>query len=91
MTNPIGNAVTGFRAGPQATIQILDPSGVPATTGAEPSDVTTARNAKRLYVLNGGAGTISGFSIDSASGALTSLGPAVGGLPVTGAAGLAVR
>lgn len=91
VTNTMSNSVTGFRAGPQATLQILDPTGVTATTGAEPSDVATTRNSKLLYVLNGGDGTISGFSIDGASGKLTSLGPAVGGLPVTGSAGLAVR
>lgn len=91
VTNTMSNSVTGFRAGPQAALQILDPAGVTATTGAAPADVATTRNSKLLYVLNGGDGTISGFSIDSASGALTSLGPAVGGLPVTGAAGLAVR
>ena len=91
VTNTMSNSVTGFREGPQATLQILDPTGVTATTGAEPSDIATTRNSKLLYVLNGGDGTISGFSIDGTSGALTSLGPAVSGLPVTGAAGLAVR
>ena len=91
VTNTMSNSVTGFRSGPQATLQLLDPTGVTATTGAEPADVATTRSSKLLYVLNGGDGTISGFSIDGTSGALTSLGPAVSGLPVTGSAGLAVR
>lgn len=91
-SNTMSNSITGFRVGAQGALQMLDPNGVTATAGVEPIDVATTRNSKYLYALNRADGTLSGWSIDNASGALTSLQTPVGGLPVTGAAsGLAVR
>src|SRR5262249_21207809 len=85
--NFASNTLTGFSTTQNGTLTLLNVDGVTATTGPSPADLATA-NPKYLYALNSGDGTISGFKIDRATGALTSLGTAVAGLPTNGAAGL---
>ena len=85
--NTGSNSISGFHMKKGGQLTLLDASGVTATTGNAPADLTFA-GQRYLYVLNSQDGTISGFKVNRATGALTSLGPAVSGLPTTGAAGL---
>jgi len=85
--NTGSNSISGFHMKKGGQLTLLDASGVTATTGNAPADLTFA-NQRYLYVLNSQDGTISGFKVNRATGALTSVGPAVSGLPTTGAAGL---
>jgi 6-phosphogluconolactonase (cycloisomerase 2 family) len=85
--NTGSNSISGFHLKKGGQLTLLDASGVTATTGNAPADLTLASD-RYLYVLNGQDGTISGFKVNRATGALTSVGSAVSGLPTTGAAGL---
>jgi 6-phosphogluconolactonase len=85
--NNVSNTITGFHTSANGQLTLLNVDGITATTGNAPADMATA-NPKYLYVLNSQDGTISGFKIDRNTGALTSLGTAVAGLPTAGAAGL---
>lgn len=86
-SNFVSGTLSGFQVTANGKLTLLNVDGVTATTGPSPADLATA-NPKYLYVLNSGDGTISGFKVDRATGALTSLGASVAGLPTSGAAGL---
>jgi 6-phosphogluconolactonase (cycloisomerase 2 family) len=84
-TNTGSASVSGYRVGHDGSLQLLDPDGVAATTGAGPIDANISRNGRYLYTLNSGSGSIGAFRI-GADGSLTTLGETAG-LPV-GANGL---
>jgi len=86
--NMDSNTITGYHTSGGGQLTLLNVDGVTATTGNAPADMATARHSRYLYVLNSMDGTISAFHIERSTGALTSLGPAVAGLPTVGAAGL---
>jgi len=79
-------SLSAFRVQPSGSLSLLDASGVSATTGAHPADMTFSHDGHRLFSLNNGDGTISGFMVKSNGelGADSSL----SGLPNT-SAGLA--
>ena len=60
---------------------LTEVTGSPYTVGADPKQLTVDPTGRYLYVVNqdrmAANGSVSAFSIDSASGQLTSLGPAV--------------
>lgn len=84
-TNTGSASVSGYRVGHDGSLQLLDPDGVAATTGAGPIDANISRNGRYLYTLNSGSGSIGAYRI-GADGSLTALGETAG-LPV-GANGL---
>lgn len=84
-TNTGSASVSGYRVGHDGSLQLLDPDGVAATTGAGPIDANISRNGRYLYTLNSGSGSIGAFRI-GADGSLTTLGETAG-LPA-GANGL---
>lgn len=90
VSNTGSNTITGFQVKNGVELDILVHSGLSATTGNGPADLATVRGMRFLYVLNTGDGTVEGFSVAN-DGSLTSLGPAVAGLPTVGAAGLVAR
>jgi 6-phosphogluconolactonase (cycloisomerase 2 family) len=79
-TNTASNSVSGYIVrGGQITLR--DAGGVTASTDAAPIDAAIARgNGSYLYVLNGAAGTIQLFRIDS-QGGLELLPGGAAGLP----------
>jgi 6-phosphogluconolactonase (cycloisomerase 2 family) len=84
-TNTGSASVSGYRVGHDGSLQLLDPEGVTATTGAGPTDADISRNGRYLYTLNSGSGSIGAYRI-GADGSLTALGETAG-LPA-GANGL---
>lgn len=86
-SNFVSGTISGFSVTANGKLALINVDGVTATTGPSPADLATA-NAKYMYVLNSGDGTISGFKMNRATGALTSLGAPVAGLPNNGATGL---
>jgi len=85
--------IASFRdeRGREHRVTLLDPSGLTYAfaRNAAPLDVGISRDGRFLYTLNAGTGTVAAFKVEL-DGHLTSLGE-VDGLPVDGAAGLAVR
>ena len=75
------NAISGYRAGPDGTLTLLDADGVTASTGAgsTPLDLAISVDGRYLYALNGGNHTLAEFRIGN-DGGLTPIG-ALGGLP----------
>jgi 6-phosphogluconolactonase len=90
VTNTGSGTVTGYEIGRSGSLSLLDADGVTGVTGpgSAPIDADFSGNGRFLYVLNGGNGTISGFSVDS-DGSLEPAGGATG-LPA-GAVGIAAR
>ena len=91
VSNTGSDSITGLRIQNNTQLTLLDPSGATARTGPKPQDLATVRGARFLYALNTGDGTISGWSVNKTTGALTALQAAVTGLPAVGAQGLAAR
>lgn len=91
VSNTGSDSITGFKIQGNTKLTRLDANGETAQTGSKPQDLATVRGDRYLYALNGGDGTISSWSVDKTTGRLTSLQPAVSGLPATGAQGLAAR
>lgn len=89
-TNNGTSAISGYRVDADGNLSLLDASGVTAPTGANPVDLAVTPDNRFLYAVNAGAGTISAYSIDPMTGALTGLGE-VDGLPDAGAVGIAAR
>lgn len=88
--NAGSGSISGFRVGPNGTLDLLDPSGETGLTGSgsHPTDMAQSRNGRFLYSLNNGNGTISAFG-SNADGSLHPL-MTISGLPTT-CAGLAGR
>jgi 6-phosphogluconolactonase len=86
--NTGSDSISGFATNAYGHLTLLNVDGVTATTGNKPADMATAKQSRYLYVLNSADGTISIFKVNRATGALTSIGSAVAGLPTVGAAGL---
>jgi 6-phosphogluconolactonase (cycloisomerase 2 family) len=84
-TNTGSASVSGYRVGQDGSLQLLDPDGVTASTGAGPIDADVSRNGRYLYTLNSGSGSVGAYRIE-ADGSLIALGES-GGLPA-GANGL---
>ena len=74
VANNVDSNITAFSV--KTTDGSLKEIGVPITVGVGPTMVLTDRSGSYLYVVNnnsGGVGSISGFSINPNSGALTTL------------------
>jgi 6-phosphogluconolactonase (cycloisomerase 2 family) len=87
-TNATSGSVSGYSVS-QGRLDLLDPDGKSAVTGAAPSDEAISQNSHFLYTLNGGAHTISSFSVSQSAGDLSVAGSPVA-VPV-GAVGIAAK
>jgi 6-phosphogluconolactonase len=88
VTNAATGNVSGFAIGHDGSLTLLDPSGVSATTGGNPTDAALDVASRFLYIRNGNQAAINVLAVD-ADGSLATL-PGIGGLPA-GAAGIAAR
>jgi 6-phosphogluconolactonase (cycloisomerase 2 family) len=90
VTNTGSSSITGFAVAFDGSLTRLDADGVTATTGAgsSPIDVDLSSDARFLYNLNAGSGTITGFSVGT-DGRLDTL-DMESGIPL-GATGLVAR
>jgi 6-phosphogluconolactonase (cycloisomerase 2 family) len=88
--NAASGTMSGFSVAPDGALQLLDPNGVTAVTGAgsHPADMAESHDGRFLFALANGNGTLGAFHV-TVSGSLQSLG-FKGGIP-TSAAGLAAR
>lgn len=88
--NAGSGSISGFRVGPNGTLDLLDPSDETGLTGggSHPTDMAQSRNGRFLYSLNNGNGTIGAFGSNQ-DGSLHPL-MTISGLPTT-CAGLAGR
>src|SRR5437667_6241187 len=82
--------ISGYSVAPDASITLLNPTGVSGNigTGSKPIDMALTANSRFLYVLNSGNNTLSVFRVNQ-DGSLDSL-TGVSGIP-SGANGLAAR
>jgi 6-phosphogluconolactonase len=87
-TNATSGSVSGYSA-QQGQLDLLDPDGKSALTGAGPTDEAISQNSHFLYTVNGGAHTITGFAVSQATGSLSAAGSPVA-VPV-GAVGIAAK
>lgn len=71
------NGVSAFSYDSTGNLTELTQLGSPYSVGTQPEGIAIDRAGKFLYVTNYGDGTVSAFSIDSKSGALTPMGAAV--------------
>jgi 6-phosphogluconolactonase (cycloisomerase 2 family) len=85
--NAHSGTISGFRVGPDASLSLLDASGLTANVGAGNIDLALTTNSRYLYQLHG-SGTITALRVQD-DGALETIG-VVGGLSA-GVAGLAAR
>ena len=74
-TNTGSNSVTGLKVNPNGSIELLDANGRTGETGdgTRPIDAIISSDGATLYVLSGGASTVTAFHI-AADGSLTNLG-----------------
>jgi 6-phosphogluconolactonase (cycloisomerase 2 family) len=79
-TNTGSDSITGYRAGVDGSLSLLDASGVTATTDAGPIDIAASVDGSFVYELNGNAGTAGIYAV-AADGSLTRVGRLTG-LPV---------
>ena len=56
-TNTGSDSITGYRAGTDGSLSLLDASGVTAATDAGPIDIAASIDGSFVYELNGNAGT----------------------------------
>ncbi len=93
-TSPVTRAVTGLRVASDGTLQLLDSSGLSASTAGAALDEAMSRDGRFLYVLNPTDLTFTASQIDTfkinADGSLTALGSTPASLP-GGSSGLAVK
>ena len=80
VSNTGSDNVSGYRIDRDGQPTLIGATGIVATTGAGPIDMTTSKNGRFLYVQTGTAGTIEEFHVNR-DGTLTPLG-VVTGLPV---------
>jgi 6-phosphogluconolactonase (cycloisomerase 2 family) len=88
-TNTGSGTLSGFSIGRDGRLTLLDADGATAASAGGPIDLDFSRDGRSLFVLNGGANTVTAFRVDASDGSLAAAG-LVGGLPV-GANGLAAR
>jgi len=88
-TNTGSGTLSGFSIGQDGRLTLLDADGATAASAGGPIDLDFSRDGRSLFVLNGGANTVSAFRVDASDGSLTEAG-LVGGLPA-GANGLGAR
>jgi 6-phosphogluconolactonase (cycloisomerase 2 family) len=88
VTNAASGNVSGFAVDRDGALSLLDPSGISAVTGGNPSDAALSENGRFLYVRVGNQGAIRAFRIGR-DGSLAPL-PGIAGLPAT-VAGLAAQ
>ena len=88
--NTGSGTLSGYRVGPDGSLQLLNADGVTGTTGvgSSPIDMALSRDSRYLYSLNSGNGTVSAFRVN-ANGSLAAL-PGLSGIPA-GANGLAAQ
>jgi 6-phosphogluconolactonase len=86
VTNAGTGNISGFAIGEDGSAALLNPDGVTAVTGGNPTDAALSHNGRYLYVRVAATSSIAIFHIN-ADGSLTSL-PALTGTP-GGLAGLA--
>jgi 6-phosphogluconolactonase (cycloisomerase 2 family) len=69
-TNTGSGSITGYAVGFDGSLTLLDGDGVTAETGAgsAPIDVDLSSDARFLYNLNAGSGTVTGFSVRTDGG-----------------------
>jgi 6-phosphogluconolactonase (cycloisomerase 2 family) len=89
-TNTGSSSISGYRIAPDASISLLSPDGMTASTGmgSSPIDLALTRDGRFLYALNGGSNTITGYRV-RANGSLAPV-ELMAGLPA-GTNGLAAR
>ncbi|HEX7255669.1 MAG TPA: beta-propeller fold lactonase family protein [Gaiellaceae bacterium] len=80
VSNTGSNTLSGYRIDGNGTPSLVGATGIVATTGEGPIDMTTAAGGRFLYAQTGAAGTVEEFSVNG-DGTLTRLG-VVTGLPV---------
>jgi 6-phosphogluconolactonase (cycloisomerase 2 family) len=80
VSNTASNSLSAFQIDRDGTPSLVGPTGVVATTGEGPIDLTTASRGRFLYAQTGIAGTVEEFRVNN-DGSLTRLG-IVSGLPV---------
>jgi hypothetical protein len=86
-TNTASSSISGFRIRPNGTLELLNASGVTATSDPGPIDAALSGGSSAyLYVLNAGGGSITVYRVEH-NGALTQIAGGVAGL--AGANGLA--
>lgn len=86
-TNTASNSISGYRIRPNGTLELLNASGVTATSDPGPIDAALSGGSSEfLYVLNAGGASITVYRVGQ-NGSLTQLSGGVTGL--AGANGLA--
>lgn len=90
VSNAGSGTITGLRIGRDGALTRITPDGRTGVTGAgsTPLDLALTRSDRFLYTLNAGAGTISGFRVET-DGSLTPAGTVTGPTPASGQNGLA--
>lgn len=86
--NALGNSLSGFQIGGDGRLLPLNGGNPVARTDTKPFDIAISSDNRHLYVLNAGAGTISGYGLLQGGG-LSYLGVTGRVLPI-GANGLVV-
>lgn len=77
VTNAGTGNISGFSVDRDGSIALLNPNGVTATTGGNPTDVAMAHNGRYLYARVGALSQIAIFAVN-ADGSLTALPPLSG-------------
>ncbi len=87
VTNSNSNTVSAYSVNGTtgALTSLAGATGNPFPSGLSPSDITVSPNGQFAYAVNTGANTISAYSIDQVTGALTALPGATGNPFATGA------
>ncbi len=88
-TNTAAANISGYRVSNTGALTLINSSGISATTGDGPIDLSLSNNSKFVYSLNSGGHSISMFRVNN-DGSLASIGPDITGLPV-GANGMAAQ
>ncbi|MGA9118790.1 MAG: beta-propeller fold lactonase family protein [Bacteroidota bacterium] len=86
-TNAGTNNISGYQVRADGGLVLFHDGGVTATSDASPIDASLSTGSKVLYVLNAGGHSITSYRVNRVTGALISLGKAMG-LP-SGTVGLA--
>lgn len=81
VSNSLSGSITGYRIRPNGSLDLLDPTGLTASTGqgSFPTDMAISADGKYLYVVNGGTLAIGVFSIQLGGQLIAR--PGVGGIP----------
>ena len=87
-TNTASDNISGYKITSSGALELIDATGITATSGDGPIDMYLSRDSRFLYVLNTNGHSISIFSINN-KGGLTTIGT-VSGL-LAGAVGMAAE